>query len=522
MDNFQKFLHEQTKFHRETVRQKTKRLVEEWEPTKLLEGLDANDKHLLAQLLQNQAMHMIDESTKTGTAVNSENWEGIALPMVRKIFVEQLAKQLVHTQALDRPSGYVFYLDFKTEEDRPDDKPIYNANESVYGVTDAEDQPSGGFYGGTRYSYTMNYQKASVSSTESDVATFKQVDYDPALEDAITAEDIYWVKFPVDDAWNADLNGLETFILEMDDVDEVYREYTVLDGDDIVFFHTGSEVTDATEGVLHYTVQPLPHQRGDFEMGQAGVNPIPEAKLDVTKREIVAKTRKLKTVITPEIIQDLDRYHSIDAQKEMADFVTKYVNQEEDTEILNMLSRAARPITRYWSARPGRYLNSLTGEEDATQPTYTLGPADWYRTLGIRVRDVSNELHKRNLRGGANWMVCSPKVATILESFQTFATKQENEMTYGMGTKQVGTLDGSIKIYKNPYYSENEILLGFKGSSFLETGATYAQYIPVQLTPPITDPDTFEVKQGLMTRNGKIVVRSEYYARIIVRDTHTV
>lgn len=531
MDNFQKFLHEQTRFQRESIREKTKRLVEEWEPTQLLEGLSSNDKHRLAQLLQNQAMHLVTEATKTGTSANSENWEGIALPMVRKIFVEQLAKQLVHTQSLDRPSGYVFYLDFKTEDDRPSGAPIYNANESVYGITDAEAEPSGGFYGGDRYSYSMNYQEASVTAPLSTVAnaTLADVDYDPDLEAKVGANEVKYIEFDVDSAWNADMNALETFTLVVGGITALHREYTELtnSGAKIRFYFEGTPDDDGeappnVDATLKYTVQPTPNSRGDFEVGQAGVGAIPEAKLDVTKKEINAKTRKLKTVITPEIIQDLDAYHSIDAQKEMADFVTKYVNQEEDSEILAMLARAARPITRYWSALPGRYLNARTGAVNTDQPTYTLGPADWYKTLGIRVSDVSNELHQRNLRGGANWIVCSPKVATILQAFNTFATTKENDMTYGMGTKQVGTLDGVIKVYKNPFYKNNEMLLGFKGSNFLETGATYAQYVPVQLTPPLTDPDDYTVKQGLMTRNGKLVVRSEYYARIIIRDIDTV
>ena len=193
MNNYSKFLQEQANFKRESIRQKTQRLVEEWEPTRLLEGLNTDEKHTLAQLLQNQAMDLVSESTKTGTSANSENWEGIALPMVRKIFVEQLAKQLVHTQAMDRPTGYVFYLDFKTEEDRPEASPIYNADESVYGVTDQETDPSGGFYDGTKYSYSMNYQSASgdieTFTTGADVATLADVEYDAEVADAVGAAD---------------------------------------------------------------------------------------------------------------------------------------------------------------------------------------------------------------------------------------------------------------------------------------------------------------------------------------------
>lgn len=537
MSNFQSFLKEQASIEK-SRRERSSHLVESWKPTKLLEGLDSNDQHELAQLLQNQTNRLIKEATRTSTQAGSEEWSGIALPMVRKVFTEQLAKQLVHVQSMDRPNGLVFYLDFELDADRPEDDPFYMASESVYGVTDQKEDPSGSFYGGDKYSYSQNFFNTVVIPANYDVEVegvdAERISYDPRLESKVENDELHElvVEFDAEDL-DADVLALESFTVMSDETDEitaVYRRHTEYDADEnelsFVIEGTGSEGAGAEwagDLTVHYVKQPKAFDRGDFEMkdGMDG-SEIPEINLKVVSKEIVAKTRKLKTVMTPEIIQDLGAYHNMDAQKEMADLVSKYVAQETDTEILRMLSRASRNITRYWSAMPGRYLDSKTGEIDNDQPTYTLGPIDWYKTLGIRIRDVSNEIHRRTLRGGANWIVCSSKVATILESFNTFRTVQDNDTTYGMGTEKVGTLDGRITIYKNPYYPDEEMLVGFKGNSFLESGAAYGVYVPFQLTPPLTDPKTFDVVQGMQTRDVKTVLRSEFYARIIVRDTDKV
>ena len=520
--NFKKFLQESASITK-SMRERTQPIVDRWEPTHLLEGLEGRDKHTLAQLLQNQTNQLIKEASRTGTTVGSEEWSDIALPLVRKIFVEQLAKELVHTQSMNMPTGVVFYLDFVLDEDKPDTKAIYNADDSVYGTTDKEADPSGGFYGGDKYSYSMNYYSASVSTTDSGSASWSDLDYDDDLSASVASGDIFYLEIAKDSNWNADFEALETFTVSGSGITDVIREHTSDTDTHVRFYHKGSVVASGTSIVLHYTEQPEEHDRGDYELGQAGVNPISEMNIKVSQKQIVAKTRKLKTEITPELIQDLNAYQSLDAQKEMTNMLSSYIENEEDTEILNMLSKASRPVTRYWSAVPGRYVNAKTGKISDEQAQYTMGPHDWYKTLGIRIRDVSNEIHKRTLRGGANWMVVSPKVSTILESFNTYQVAPENGGgSFSMGVEQVGTVDGRIKIYKNPYYKDNEILMGFKGNNFLESGAAYCQYVPLILTPPITDPDTFAVKQGIMTRNAKIVLRNEFYARIIVRDLNTV
>ena len=137
---------------------------------------------------------------------------------------------------------------------------------------------------------------------------------------------------------------------------------------------------------------------------------------------------------------------------------------------------------------------------------------------------VSNDIHQRTLRGGANFAVVSPKVATILESIPGFGADANGDVTkatYAFGAQKIGSINGTYKIYKNPYMVENTILMGYKGSQFLETGAVFAPYIPLILTPLVYDPDTFTPRKGLLTRYAKKMLRGEFYSRIVVSGLNT-
>lgn len=526
----QKFLRESVEVE-QTYKERISPLVKKWKRSGLLEGLAETDTHTLSMMLQNQAKRLIKEASRTSNEMGHEEWSDIALPMVRKVFVEQLAKQLVHTQSMDKPNGLVFYLDFELDVDKPEESPIYNAGESVYGITDQPEDPSGSFYGSTRFTYSNNYQKALAVTANSDLVDDERtVKFDPSLVDAVGDDRIAFFDVELDPEWRLDVEGLEAHTVT-GVAGTILRQLTRLvtvGGDTFIrFFHitdgTITPVVDDTPVELHYVMQTVAFSRGDYEQGQAGVNPIDEINIKVTQKELIAKTRKLRTTISPEMIQDLDAYQALDAQREIINVLSGHIENEEDTEILSMLSKSAENITRYWSASVGRWTNSRTGAVDNQQATFTMGANEWYKTLGIRISDISNEVHKRNLRGGCNWMVVSPKVSTVLQSFNTYqVAPASGGGTFSMGVEQSGSIEGRIKIYKNPFWKENEILLGFKGSSFLESGAVYGTYIPFMLTPPIPDPKTYDITQGIMTRNAKLVLRSDFYAKILIRDLASV
>jgi len=287
---------------------------------------------------------------------------------------------------------------------------------------------------------------------------------------------------------------------------------------------------------LQYSKQPSDTSRGDFEdknpfagtrYGTSGMNEgtdidIPEINLEMQSEPIVAKTRKLKAVWTPEFAQDLNAYHSIDAEAELTSMLSEYVSMEIDLEILDMLISAA-PTTEYWSALNNNFWNgngftqSGAGAATAAGDGYYNTQGGWFQTLGTKLQKVSNKIHQKTLRGGANFLVTSPAVATILESIPGFAADTDgNKMEFAAGVQKIGSINNRYTVYKNPYMLENVILMGFRGAQFLETGAVFSPYIPLIMTPLVYDPVNFTPRKGVMTRYAKKVVRPEFYGKVYV------
>ena len=165
----------------------------------------------------------------------------------------------------------------------------------------------------------------------------------------------------------------------------------------------------------------------------------------------------------------------------------------------------------------------MFAESSGASNAYTKG--EWFQTLGNKIQSVSNAIHQKTLRGGANFIVVSPEVATILESIPGYATASDGDVSansYAMGVQKAGLLNNRYTVYKNPYQFENVILVGFRGSNFLETGAVYAPYVPLIMTPLVYDPKNFTPRKGVMTRYAKEVVRPEFYGKVIVADVDQV
>ena len=237
---------------------------------------------------------------------------------------------------------------------------------------------------------------------------------------------------------------------------------------------------------------------------------------------IVAKTRKLKAIWTPELAQDLNAYHSVDAEAELTQMLSEYISLEIDLEILEMLQQNAF-TTEYWSSKVGY---EWTGAGFAIDSNAAAASAyqknTWFQTLGIKLQKVSNKIHQLTMRGGANFLVVSPNVATILESMNGFsANPGKDALTFAAGVTNIGSISNRYDVYKNPYMTENVILLGFKGSNFFETGAVYAPYVPLIMTPLVYDPTNFTPRRGVMTRYAKKIVRPEFYGKILVDGLET-
>jgi hypothetical protein len=225
----------------------------------------------------------------------------------------------------------------------------------------------------------------------------------------------------------------------------------------------------------------------------------------------------LKAIWSPEFAQDLNAYHSIDAEAELTSMLSEYISQEIDLEILDMLIQNAQTTER-WSAIIGYQFDGSTNTfVNAASSGQAYNQGTWFQTLGTKIQKVSNQIHRLTLRGGANFLVCSPTVATILESIPGYAADTDGDkMQFAMGVQKVGAINNRFQVYKNPYMTENTILMGYRGSQFLETGAVYAPYIPLIMTPLVYDPTNFTPRKGVMTRYAKKMVRPEFYGKVYV------
>ena len=538
----------------------TKTLVNKWGKTGLLEGIDADyARHGMAIMLENQAKQLVQEANNsTGTGANSEQWAGVALPLVRRIFAEIAAKDFVSVQPMNLPSGLVFYLDFKygtgvagfnnSNTSSDPTKPGYQ-KDSVFGITNDTTDPSQGLYGAGRFGYSINDQvtgaiTASGSFTPAetsasvvavaygDVATFNyDTKFQAAYSASLAAGHFKTVTVSTASFTNADVKGVRAFIISGSSPAVIagqFSQFTTYNGtnETITFLVSGSIATTSSAPVsVTYQVQPTAQSRGDFEDTSNSLNNlnIPEIQVELRSDTITAKTRKLKSIWTPEFAQDLNAYHSIDAEAELTSMLSEHVSMEVDLEILDMLIQNAT-TTEYWSTQVGEYWNGNGFTSDsATNAASAYNQGQWFQTLGTKIQKVSNKIHQKTMRGGANFLVCSPDVATILESIPGYAADTNGDkMQFAMGVQKVGLLSNRFTVYKNPYMLENTILLGYRGAQFLETGAVYAPYVPLIMTPLVYDPNNFTPRKGVMTRYAKKVVRPEFYGRIYVKGLQSI
>ena len=528
------------------VQSDSARLANKWNQTGLLEGLNSEtDKNNMALILENQAKQLVVESSQTGGGVagasftpgTGEQWAGVALPLVRKVFGMIAAKDFVSVQPMSLPSGLVFFLDFQYGTAKSGSKfnvggDVFGAG-SMYGVTNTEGAPTDGLYGAGKWTYSTNVTSSGPIATAASIssASWAEVGFDSALSASIagTASTLKRLVFNSSSFAFPDLDGVRGFVVDGTSVGVNIPQYNYASGsaNDIVLYVQGTAgAADPTAFTITYVQAPQDNRRGDFEDGNTTLNgnnnpiDIPEINIKMKSEAIVAKTKKLKAVWTPEFAQDLNAYHSLDAEAELTSIMSEYIALEIDLEILGMLIENAL-TTDYWSARNNE---TFDANGETNNGTFYNTQGQWFQTLGTKLNKVSNKIHQLTLRGGANFMVCSPTIGTILESIPGFAATDgadADTMNYAFGIQKVGNLNTKFDVYKNPYMTENTILLGFRGSQFLETGATFAPYIPLIMTPLVYDPQTFTPRKGLLTRYAKKMLRPEYYAKIYVNGLNT-
>jgi len=497
-------------------RNETKGLVTKWENTGLLEGISAEyDKHNTAILLENQAKQLISEANTTSTT-SAEEWNGVALPLVRRIFGELSAKEFVSVQPMNLPSGLVFWLDFKYGQNGSHlGKGRHATGDSLFGNTTNKGKASltKGLYDNWDDGSTGGQVGYSLGKVASQSAVIES-DGTVHILDADGIDMSIWNSFYCISGSGANNHKIAT----ASNVLNNGAGSNVVTAVALGFDCSGTTLTPTGVVDVYYYKNTIDAtKRGDFEdrdipeIGATATGSnleIPEIEVQLSQEALVAKTRKLKVKWSPEFAQDLNAYHSIDAEAELTSMLSEYITMEIDLEILAMLHSAASG-------------SGFTSDFTAQTPAGGELFGDAFATLGVTMQAMSNAIHQSTMRGGANFAVMSPAIATYVESIAGYnANTDGTEGNFAMGVQAIGTMKNRWTIYKNPYWTGKEILMGYRGNQFLETGAVFAPYIPLIMTPLVYDPTNFTPRKGVMTRYAKKVVRNDYYGVISVVDTN--
>jgi len=540
-------------------------LISKWESTGLLEGI-ANDtlRNGMARLLENQAKELLRESSSMAGG-DVQGFAAVAFPLVRRVFGNLIANELVSVQPMSLPSGLIFFLDFTFNESRLNqtvDRSLYGGNvvgsqitggvqldgangtaaQGPYNLDNGYASPTGSggdvtiIASGTLNGAGGAADTAGSTLTITDVNTVLRFDPDLTSGSAwLIAELALSSSFNKDDlsaiAAESSLAGavlvprLSALSRSFDDPDTVNGSIARL----VYIGDVGQTANDLNDSVAAAVATVIPIKdnfvssaalgavQGDAVWGLEGNPDIPEIDIKVDSVAVTAVTKKLKAKWTPELGQDLNAYHNLDAEVELTQILSEQIALEIDREILEDLVAGARAGIRYWSRAPGEFLNRETGAV-AAGGEFTGNVSEWYETLIESINDVSAQIHRKTLRGAANFIVCGPEVANILEFTAGFRANVTADADRGdAGAVKVGSLSKKLDIMVDPYFMRNVILVGRRGSSFLESGYVYAPYVPLQTTPTIFGVEDFVPRKGVMTRYAKKMVRPDMYGLVICK-----
>jgi len=557
-------------------------LMNKWEKTGLLEGLEEVSANNMARLLENQAAQLLKESS-TMSAGDVAGFSAVAFPIVRRVFVNLLAQDLVSVQPMSLPSGLIFFMDFTYNSAMAADGAV--ADKSVYGGDVVGSQLTGGVdLGNTttaagaaqlpeRSFYSLNngfgMATASANLATGDLDNGSIFTTHTAFS-ALTAAQVARLQADPDilaglaaDATNTVREYVVPAGSAAGEVDEVFPN---LNKDNLIAIDIDNTVGSGL--LVRRLTQFMPNGDLSFILYRAGGNAVAagqtsptynyadnfvaalgsvgavsgsslwplealttlkEIDIKVDSVAVTAMTRKLKAKWSPELAQDLNAYHNLDAEVELTSILSEQIALEIDQEILKDLTEGATGGTLYWSRMPGKFLDRESGTAvdpgviSMAYPDFTGTVSEWYETLLETINDVSARIHRKTLRGGANFVVCGPEVASILEFTAGFRanTAVDAENAGSWGAQQVGSLSRKMDIHVDPYFPRSVILVGRRGSSFLESGYVYAPYVPLQVTPTIFGPEDFVPRKGVMTRYAKKMVRPDMYGIVVVRDLVT-
>ena len=516
-------------------------ILAKWEETGLLEGLNSdNARNNMARLLENQAAQLLKESS-TMAAGDVEGFAAVAFPIVRRVFGGLLAQDLVSVQPMSLPSGLIFFMDFQHNSARLGavaDASVYGGGVVASGLTGGVTPDDAGMYNlSNGYSMATGSADLTTSAHGTVLGTSTAVsaltadekvrlNHDPDIIFSGSTIRVQQVKVALTSLPELNRDNLVAIDIPFSGSNSLVRRLTKIDDTDVTFIVAHpSSTADGVETIA------VSWPRGDkFAAsgigGIAGTSPweleaeteIPEIDLKVDQVSVTAMTRKLKAKWSPELAQDLNAYHNLDAEVELTSILSEHIALEIDQEILNDLVNGATAGTLHWSRRSGLFVDRQTGGV-TTQGDFTGTISEWYETLLETVNDLSAAMHRKTLRGGANFLVCGPEVAGILEFTSGFRASVEVDGDKGTwGAMKAGSLSKKMDVFVDPYFPRSLILVGRRGSAFLESGYVYAPYVPLQVTPTIFGTEDFVPRRGVMTRYAKKMVLPDCYGLVVVQN----
>lgn len=507
-----------------------------WEKIGLLQGLDGNVKENCAQLFENQLSHMINESTDSA---NSGQFETVAFPVIRRVFAKLLANDIVSVQALNLPIGKLYYINpVASVRDNGANKspngayqnaatngsPVQFQDKSLYDSFYATEYGAEGdslfdLSKGTITDVSVTGLTGTTAYTVGDKYVTLEITMSTNSEGKLVGP----VGVPMDT--ESFLSGLAIKASTDLTAGAGYETESITAGGTVPFnvkvqkygqgivnkqgkiqlvvdlTYAGANGYQALSGTTGTTFTATYKTYSDMEEDSR----MAEVSFKLDQVTVSVEPRKMRAQWTPELAQDVSAFHNIDAEAELTALLSEQMAAEIDREILRDLRRGAA-----WTARWD--YNGLRKQTN----TYYGTQKDWNQTLLTKINQISAQIHKSTLRGGASWVVVSPEVSAVLDDLEYFhvSNADPEQDKYNMGIEKIGTLNGRYLVYRDPYSPANTVLIGHKGSSILETGYIYAPYIPMQLTPVMYNPFDFTPIRGIMTRYAKKMVLNRYFGRI--------
>lgn len=528
-------------------------IISRWDQTGLLDGLKGVVKENVAQLFENQASWMINESTQSAS---SGAYETVAFPVIRRVFSKLLANDIVSVQALNMPIGRIYFMNPKISTREADgshstpDGAYSNAarldataktqfsTTSLYDSYYESNDGSTGLWDRTKGQITVSTVPVQIVSTWTNGTSQKLTAYitgfsitnrgklvGPAGINADTEEFLAGLKVTSNTIFANSTAPLDTIPagtpLIFRTLAQKYARPLVdstgrlaieidLSASDTIGVYAAAYSALTISSAVTFTAQYTSYSTLEED------SEIAEISFDFDYITIdVGGAKMMRAQFTPQIQQDISAFHSIDVEAELTSYLSETVALEIDREILRDLRNGAAWVKKWdYAGFTKRILNG----------TYMGTRKDYNQELVTIINQISAQINKTTLRGGANWIVASAEISAIFNDLEYFhVTNADPEETkYSLGIEKIGSLGGRFTVYQDPYAPANTLLMGHKGGTIFESGFLYCPYVPLMLFPKTMNPFDFKTILGVMTRYATKMVNNRFYGKVIVENVATI